>query len=120
MEKRKYKGRGKIDGVGRIVIQKDLLTELGWSEGTRLIQTLRDGGILSDLLQRRRRDVRELQDLYQMRAGNTEREGTGLSAARKQKTAEWRFCCFFVDKSSKILYNMSITLGGAPPNGGIL
>lgn len=49
MGKRKYKGRGRIDGVGRIVIQKDLLTELGWSEGTRLIQTLRDGGILLEV-----------------------------------------------------------------------
>lgn len=49
MGRRKYKGRGKIDGVGRIVIQKDLLTELGWREGTRLIQTLRDGGILLEV-----------------------------------------------------------------------
>lgn len=46
MGKRKYKGRGRIDENGRMVIQKELVTELGWNKGTRLTQTLRDGGIL--------------------------------------------------------------------------
>ena len=49
MGKRKYKGRGRIDENGRMVIQKELVTALGWTEGTRLIQTLRDGGIFLEV-----------------------------------------------------------------------
>jgi bifunctional DNA-binding transcriptional regulator/antitoxin component of YhaV-PrlF toxin-antitoxin module len=49
MGKRKYKGRGRIDGNGRIVIQKELFVALGLTEGTRFIQTLRDGGIFLEV-----------------------------------------------------------------------
>ncbi len=49
MGKRKYKGRGRIDENGRMVIQKELITQLGVTEGTRFVQTLRDGGIFLEV-----------------------------------------------------------------------
>ena len=49
MGKRKYRGRGRIDGNGRMVIQKELFVALGLTEGTRFIQTLRDGGIFLEV-----------------------------------------------------------------------
>lgn len=49
MGKRKYKGRGRIDENGRMVIQKELIAQLGVIEGTRFVQTLRDGGIFLEI-----------------------------------------------------------------------